>query len=345
MTTVDKNSGVEFSNTMYQWKAIALVSIVMAHSWYTYIENPYVVSICARFTKFGVFVFLFLSGYFFDPQKYTFSEFWKKKLRTLGIPWIVAAALTYCLRFRVYGFYVDIKEFVNWTLGNGSWLYWLSILVMCYLIYWKVFKSKTLCILSVGLTIASLLLTAFGRLPAVVDTDKWAFTYLNPYLNIFNWIGIFALGILAKNGKLEELVMKFTQSSVKAWAAVFISILGWMVLAKIDPNTEYWSWGGVLAEPLMSIGALAISCRVKNGRLDKILSKIGKITLPIYLYHMPIQEQILKSRESLANVRFAFLRPVITILICTMIFICVDKVTCRVSNKLNELYKTAVGLR
>ena len=34
MTTVDKNSGVEFSNTMYQWKAIALVSIVMAHSWY-----------------------------------------------------------------------------------------------------------------------------------------------------------------------------------------------------------------------------------------------------------------------------------------------------------------------
>lgn len=39
MTTVDKNSGVEFSNTMYQWKAIALVSIVMAHSWYTYIEN------------------------------------------------------------------------------------------------------------------------------------------------------------------------------------------------------------------------------------------------------------------------------------------------------------------
>lgn len=51
----------------------------------------------------------------------------------------------------------------------------------------------------------------------------------------------------------------------------------------------------------MSIGALAIACRVKDGRLDKILSKIGKITLPIYLYHMPIQEQILKSRECLAK--------------------------------------------
>lgn len=95
----------------------------------------------------------------------------------------------------------------------------------------------------------------------------------------------------------------------------------------------------------MSIGALAIACRVKNGRLDKILSKIGKITLPIYLYHMPIQEQILKSRESLANVGFAFLRPVITILICTTIFICADQVTCRVSNKLNKLYKTVVGRR
>ena len=90
----------------------------------------------------------------------------------------------------------------------------------------------------------------------------------------------------------------------------------------------------------MSIGVLVIALRLNNGKFAKILSKIGKITLPIYLYHMPIQEQILKSRESLANVRFAFLRPVITILICTMIFICVDKVTCRVSNKLNELFCT-----
>lgn len=128
--------------------------------------------------------------------------------------------------------------------------------MMCYLIYWKAYKSKTLCIISVFLTITSLLLTAFGRLPAVVDTDKWAFTYLNPYLNVFNWIGMFALGILAKNGKLEELVMQFAQSSIKAWTTVFISILGWMVLSKIDLNTEYWSWGG-------TSGAVDVNWRIR----------------------------------------------------------------------------------
>lgn len=95
----------------------------------------------------------------------------------------------------------------------------------------------------------------------------------------------------------------------------------------------------------MSIGALGIACRVRWKKSADALSKVGKITLPIYLYHMPIQEQILKSKESLANVGFAFLRPMITILICATIFVCIDQITYRISHKLNNLYKTVVGLR
>lgn len=340
-----KNTEKTFSDVMYQWKAIALVSIVMAHSWYSYIENLRLVVFCGRFTKFGVFVFLFLSGYFFTPQKHTFCAFWKRKITTIGVPWIVAAIITYCIRFRIYGFYFDIKEIVNWILGNGSWLYWLTILMFCYLIYWKLYKSNLFCSISVIITILSLMLSMRGILPTNVDTDKWVFTYLNPYLNILNWNGIFALGILAKEGRLVKVVNKFQDTSIIAYLTIGISGIGWMLLSKYDLNYEYWSWGGILAEPLMSIGALAIICRIKNEKINILLTRVGKITLPIYLYHMLIQEQVLKSKEALGNFGYAFLRPVITIGICCVIFWCIDYVTKVISYKLNQFYRMLVGYR
>ena len=67
------------SKMFYALKALALVSIVMAHSYYNGITNAVVSNLFGVFVRVGVVVFFILSGLFLVRQGEGFGKFCRKK--------------------------------------------------------------------------------------------------------------------------------------------------------------------------------------------------------------------------------------------------------------------------
>lgn len=166
------------------------------------------------------------------------------------------------------------------------------------------------------LTLISLELTAFGIIPSVVDTNKLAFTYFtNPYLNIFNWIGFFAVGIYIQE---KGLVQKYYTTLCNYWWIFsLIALIILSVFYYLEKDYSYFSKYGFICETFMATALLSLSFRLNQNRL---LIDIGKKTLPIYLIHLPILGRF--SRILPYSKLFAISRPIIVIiLIYTVLFI------------------------
>ena len=137
-------------------------------------------------------MFLFIvSGYYFNPQKYvTIKRFIKSKYTSIILPWFVAGTWDFLRAKIITGEPVAILEWLKFIIGHNSYLYYLTILMICYLVYFYPIKHNKIAItaiISILITIVSQQLTAWG----IFDIKR---IYLTNYLNIFNWVGYFSLG-------------------------------------------------------------------------------------------------------------------------------------------------------
>lgn len=335
----------KYSDLIYRWKAVALVSIVMAHSWFTNIDNMFLVNICTRFTRWGVFTFFMLSGFFFCPHKTTVKIFWKKKLRSIILPWVVGGLINYFIRFKSMDFYFSPIDIFNYIIGNGSWLYWITMLLMCYVLFWKICDNTIALLLAIFVNVVSIILTASGILPNVVNNDVMAFSYINPYLNVFNWGGIFALGILLNKKRILIGIFECWNNKTYKITTIVFGLIVWIASSIYDVNYEYWSYWGLFSELVMSFSAGALVFEIQSKHLTNVLEMIGTITMPIYLYHMPIQDKVFPSVQLLKCFPIAFVRPVVTVIICSSIIILLDRLTLIISTKLHTSYRLLIGIR
>lgn len=336
---------MEISKTLYRLKALAVISIVMAHSCYTEIPNRIVVMLFHRYATAGVFIFFLLSGYFFNTAKGMtfFVKFWKKKARFLVAPWLTGAILLFAYGFITGGQKLSIMNFINYVLGNGSFFYYLTVLCFCYLICWPLMLSarrQCYMIVLVLITVLSVLCTSAQILPSIVDKQKWVFTYLNPYLNVFNWVGIFGLGCLFREYNIISKFIKQLNQRGMFRIFVFFNVL-WVGLCFLDNKISYWSNMSLLTEFCLFVCLLIISVGWKKG--DTILEEIGKVTLPIYIYHMPIQSQILSTGIWRQSVFGAVLRPVLTVLLIYAILFLGKLLFQKI--KLEKMFMLLLGLR
>ncbi len=287
----------KFSNSMYVLKFWAIVSVICAHSGVAACSNPIIARCLYNFSAVGVCIFFLLSGYFFHVKD-SFSAFAKKKEIGIGAPWLVAATLTYCIRFVGKGFYVDVFEYINYLFGNGSLYYYLTVLMLFYFTYYFLYKYKTVLYGSIVLSIVSIFLTAFEVIS------------LYPYLNPFNWCGFFATGILLQNVSLEKVS--------KGQHAIIVSVCGvvWLTLTLLGMNTGYYWFPLSLVNEVLLIGALfSVSCLI-GGVVGKGLAEVGKLTFPIYLYHLPLVWQLPQGN----SVWIVFTRIFVTLGICFTVF-------------------------
>lgn len=251
-------------------RAIFMVSVIAAHTVHL-IENPVISFIWKKFTCFGVVGFFITSGYFYKRKKGDTISFWKKKFVSIIVPWIFCSFITYLIS-NIHNW--TLVGYIKWFLGSGTWYYYITILLTCMIIF-KVANRKYLLIIAIALNCISLLLGQTN-----LDILN---IFATPYLNVFNWMGFFALGILLQ----DKLYI-----STKTFIVCLIGYLLTCVCIHFYNLTGYFN----IFSAINSVCLVTIFYKI-SGKLIKMkfLSSIGKNTYTIYLLHMNIAQFVCKN--------------------------------------------------
>lgn len=251
--------------TLYVLKALAMISAVAAHCvGYTAAGAQ---KLSAMVGTIGVPVFFVLSGFFFEEDS---LGFWKKKGKTIVIPWLIWGAITYAGGCFANSAQVSILNGMRWILGCSTWLYFVPVLLGCFVLFrfcsgmWWNCVIIALWILSNGLTITEVL------------QGRGCFTI---YQNLFNWVGFFSIGILLKRVDFKKVA---AISNGLKWICLTLAIsVGGVYLWWKEPS--YWTPLSLLFELLCGVSLLYFSVALHKSRL---LVEIGKNTYPIFFAHM-----------------------------------------------------------
>lgn len=290
------------SNSLFVAKAFAILSVVCAHVGFT---NEYFIADTIRncLGQIGVAVFFVISGFFYKRTKGDTKKYWSKKIKTVFLPWIIFAIGTFVLSVilnrSLDGFPLS---FIKYFLGIGSLYWYMSISCVMFAIFKHITKRWQL-ILCIIISVVSVYLTVYHVIPQ--------YQYFNQYINLFNWIGFFALGILIrKENLLEELIntKSFIISLIIVVASIGVAVLrGNEVKSYVDVTSLFTEVFGLIL-------ILNLSNYLAN---NKILIDIGKKSFFIYLMHIQIAG-IITTRLPY-NAFFFILRPVIALAVCYVV--------------------------
>ncbi len=299
------------SNQLYILKFYAICCVALAHSCFDKVPCNSWVFALSKISALGVFIFFILSGYFFHIKE----NFWKKKINLLFLPWLLNALIMYGYSCWHNAYSFTAKGFINYFVGNGTYLWFLTTLVLCYAFCYFYKKFPKLLISFIILNFVSIFLTVYGILPNNISPKKWFFAYINPYLNIFNWLGFFAFGILLQNGGLE----KWMYLSKKYFLIILAAYIGLIYLAyHFDYGFIYWTYF-TIPQILLGVSVFFALCQSKVTQwrgISSVLIKAGAATLSLYLYHMMIIGKIFVSAPFLQqSMILSILRPVICVLL------------------------------
>lgn len=185
---MNKNQNtVDVSKTMYAAKALAILFVVTAHMNMKAL-NPVALAVKGRLGAMGVPVFLIISAYYFKPEKYSrIRDFMKRKVISIILPWLFWGSVVYSLalwRGNGYSFF----SHMNFLLGNGSYLYYMNVLMICYLCFFYPAKNHWRHVITClcAVSVFSCFLTLTGILKPVI-----IMLGITDYLNPFNWFVFF----------------------------------------------------------------------------------------------------------------------------------------------------------
>lgn len=319
-------SNLSLSQRMDITKVFAILTVIIAHS--RNVDYPFLSQITERIGALGVIVFLFIAGYYFNPDKYGIKKFFKSKITSILIPWIFTGTII----FLVVKPFILI-DWLNWLVGNGSYLYYLVVLMICYFLLCFVRGNKGRIFL-ITVNVISLILTSLGILDALAK-DVLGVDSINNYLNVFNWIGFFTLGIMAK-GRLEQFLL-FNYN--KRWIVLilFISVIGLGLI--IEPTySGYFSKLGMLSELL---GGLCLFNLSKFPIFNhKTVFVISGLTFAIYLIHF----LVFPFRRFLPqNQVFEFVNPIVYLLLASGLILGGEYIATQL--KLDRMYRVLLGIR
>ena len=224
----------------------------------------------------GVVLFFVLAGSLFHFDRYTFKEFFLKKILYLAIPWFLSGTIVY-LYVYLRKPPISFISWINYIIGNGSYLYYLTLLIAFYLLFWfiKFFRSTVVLVLLSAVTIVSV----------VFFSDKG---YLSPYLDVMNWIGYFSFGMLIKRYKDKAVCV---YSFLKRFSFLFCInfFILFFVRFILSIKVGYWGYQNFLFILIGSISFVFFSTiLVERKNVTKKIVCIGDNSLFIYLWHMPI---------------------------------------------------------
>ena len=274
MVSMGETRGKQWDNNITVTRALLLFSVIAAHSGITRVEASsaaWLLDIWQVLSVVGVPGFLILSGYLYKGMPEPFVRLCAKKSKSVLLPWAVCGTLVFFVtQFGAY----SLLGYVKFMAGYGSYLYYMTVLWICFLLFYFVYDKTVVLVLAVALNCVSLALIQFGIYRSLF-TD---------FLNVANWIGFFAVGcILRKYGLLDKL-----KASGKVWKALFIvggaAAFACAVLLKVETYFHL----AVIPLGCLSFIALYCLCSLVKAEKSTVLRNIGNWSFTVYLLHMPV---------------------------------------------------------
>lgn len=258
-------------------RAFALISIVCAHVTFRG-EASFADRLYSVLGSIGVITYMFMSGYYYSTQKFnSFFAMLKNKAISVGIPWLFLGTVIYVYNSLVGGAAITPLEWFKWVIGYKTYLYYVTVLFICFMLFYK--TNKAILIACIPITIISLMATAAGMLDGVIEA-----LHITHYLNIFNWIGIFALGKLLSQDDAKKL---YTFILKIRYPIIILFILATAALCIFNTvRVGYFSYVGIYFEALSALFIFAISTfKIFE---NKLVEKIANNSFAIYLIHMAV---------------------------------------------------------
>lgn len=210
-------------------------------------------------------------------------------------------------------FFVGNRGFfnwINWIVGNGTYLWFLTMLVCSYFVLYYIKDNKNWLFLAIILNLTSLIITSFGYLNSIAE---YAGITINNYLNIFNWIGFFALGILSQK-RLVHFIY-FLRRNIIIILVLFLIALS--VSVYMEPI--YAGYFSKLAVPVEVLGCLTILALSTLKLFDKkIILSISSFVFTIYLTHF----LVFPIKRILGNTMiFELINPIVILIVNFLILV------------------------
>lgn len=258
------------SLALYFLKSYAILLSVAGHVSVMDLSTPlnaYATRLWDMYSNTSVVAFFIIGGILYTRKEGDSLVFWKKKLTGMIIPWLFCGTFSFAYR----ALYVDVSwlELGNWLIGNGTWLYYVTMYLTMLLIFKPLWKSEIALWACVAITAVQITLKTFGLgVPSPLGSD---------YLNPLHWIGYFALGILLRRRNLQISKGFFVLCGV-----VFVLSSYWVHVQWIYNFFH-------IANPLLTVSTffilLPVGRKLGSGKLKGVFREIGSSTYCIYLLH------------------------------------------------------------
>lgn len=316
------NTQIRINKAFSISRVFAIISVVSAHV--AVGDDSSVYTILKTAASIGVIIFMILSGYYYNPKKYKSAlNLIHSKIKSIIIPWFFMGSILYIWGVVTGLKAINVTDWLLYLIGNGSFFYYMTMLVLCFVIFYR--TNLILEISSVFITIISVYMTAEGKLEYVVNVCN-----ITDYLNIFNWIGYFAIGSILKRVSNDNLLEFFEKTK---WIGVIVFILTFSVLSIYNIDSSYFSYMGL---PFHIIAAWCIFSISTIKAFDKkLLHTVSNMTFGVYLIHMVLIA--LLNDIYLMNTALQLLSPFIVIIAALLLLyvgyriaklISVDKIYC-----------------
>lgn len=219
----------------------------------------------------------------------------------------------------------SLSGLVAWTLGNGSWLYYVTIHVLFLALFRFFWRNTPALIACVVATVLQLVAKAQGGgLPSPLGND---------YLNPLHWVGFFALGVLLRRQGL-------------GFSKGFWGICGVVFCVSTVVVYRNWIYGYFhILNALYSVSAFfvlfALGRWLAKTPLEGAIRQAGGDTYCIYLWHMLVAPPIL--RRIPFKMMMLLLAPAISMVILLLCIALGRKLTAKLPH--GDRLRQLVGLR
>lgn len=267
------------STALYFVKSMAILASVAAHV-STIDQSTPVIEFFTRawdmFSCVSVGSFLIIAGILYTRTPGDSCSFWKRKAKSMILPWLFCGMLTY--GYRAIFEESSLLGLIWWLSGYSSWLYYVTIHLLMLALFKPIHKCVPALWGCVAVTAAQLFLHTKGSaIPFFLD---------NEYLNPLHWVGFFALGIL-----LRRQGLRLSKGFFAGCALVLA------VFAVVVYRRWIYSYFHIL-NAVYSVSAFfvlfAIGRWLAGTGIRKYIREIGACTYCIYLLHMLIVPPILR---------------------------------------------------
>ena len=251
-------------------RLFAVLTVISAHT--TIRNSEIIANLYVAIGSIGVIVFFLAAGYFFKRER--IGTFLAKKAKTIVLPWLVLGTAVYAVNCILNGSRMGIGSWMEWLLGYKTYLYFVTVILLCFALFY--YHNLVTLTGAIVLNALSLTLTCLGVLEPVIKA-----LHITNFLNVFNWIGFFAIGILLRRIPFEKCFAFFKRTRI---LALGISVSCVALVTFTGYKVGYFSPLGWAFELICAWSIFGL-CTFE-WTYNRLSASVAEMSYAIYILHM-----------------------------------------------------------